>query len=309
VETGVRVDRLGPGSAARIRLDTSDGPRDADTVVVCTGAYQRPHRPLPADVFPQHLAVLDAADYRNPDQLPSGRVLLVGSGQTGVQLAEELHLAGRDPVLACGRAGWIPRRHGALDLVTWITRAGFYEGTLASLPSPLARLVANVQATGARGGHDLHYRVLQQLGVTLAGRLDRVDGHTAYLADDLAASVAFGDARYDDIRRLLLDTFGQEAALPEPEPFVASPPESVDLDDFGAVLFTAGYRPDYTAWVDFPVFDDLGFPVTADDLTTAVPGLYFCGVHFLRKRKSSLLFGVGEDAEIVVSSIVTAAAT
>ena len=309
VETGVRVDRLGPGSAARFRLETGDGAREADTVVVCTGPYQRPHRPLPADAFPQHLAVLDAADYRNPDQLSPGRVLVIGSGQTGVQLAEELHLAGRDPVLACGRAGWIPRRHRDLDLVTWIARAGFYEGTLASLPSPLARLVANVQATGARGGHDLHYRVLQGLGVTLAGRLDRIDGHTAYLANDLAASVAFGDARYDDVRRLLLDTFGEEAELPEPEPFVASPPESVDLDDFSTVLFTAGYRPDYAAWVDFPVFDDLGFPVTADDLTTAVPGLYFCGVHFLRKRKSSLLFGVGEDAEIVVSSIVTAPAT
>ena len=98
-----------------------------------------------------------------------------------------------------------------------------------------------------------------------------------------------------------------QLAQSEPEPFVAHPPESVDLDDFGAVVFTAGYRPDYASWVDFPVFDDLGFPVTADDLTTAVPGLYFCGVHFLRTRKSSLLFGVGDDADIVVASILAAA--
>jgi putative flavoprotein involved in K+ transport len=303
IERGIRVLRLGRGRPARFLLDTSEGPRDAQTVVVCTGAYQRPHRPLPAEAFPPSLEVLDAEDYRRPDQLPVGRVLVVGSGQTGVQITEELQLAGRDPVLACGRAGWIPRRTGGLDTVTWITRAGFYEGSASALPSPQARLVANVQATGARGGHDLHYRVLQDLGVTLAGRLDRIDGHSAYFADDLAASVEFGDARYDDIRRLVADKCPEAPVLPVPSPFVASPPASVDLRDFGSVLFTSGFRPDYRGWVDFPVFDDLGFPLVDADLTTTVPGLYFCGVHFLRKRKSSLLFGVGEDAEMVAASI------
>lgn len=303
IERGVRVQRLARGPQAPFRLETSDGPRDAETVVVCTGAYQRPHRPVVAQAFPSSLAVLDALDYRNPGQLPPGRVLVVGSGQTGVQLSEELHLAGREPVLACGRAGWVPRRTGDLDTVTWITRAGFYEGTVDSLPSPQARLVANVQATGARGGHDLHYRVLQDLGVTLAGHLDRVEGHTAYFADDLAACVEFGDARYDDIRRLIAEKCPEAPSLPVPPPFVANPPESVDLRDFGAVVFTSGYRPDYRSWVDFPVFDELGFPVVAADLTTTVTGLYFCGVHFLRKRKSSLLFGVGEDAEIVAAAI------
>jgi putative flavoprotein involved in K+ transport len=308
IETGVRVDRLAPDGAGGFVLATTDGPRHADAVVVCTGAYQRPHRPVVADAFPDRIVVLDAQDYHQPGQLAAGRVLVVGSGQTGVQLAEELHLAGRDPVLSCGRAPWLPRRWGNLDIVTWLTRAGFYDGSAASLPSPQARLVANLQTTGARGGHDLHYRVLRDLGIALAGHLDRVDGHTAYFADDLGASVAFGDARYDDVRRLLRDEFGDDAALPEPEPFVASPQESVDLDDFGTVLFTAGYRPDYVRWVDFPVFDDLGFPVVGEDLTTAVPGLYFCGVHFLRKRKSSLLFGVGEDAAMVASSVVSIAA-
>ena len=227
----------------------------------------------------------------------------VCSGQTGDQLTEELHLAGRDPVLACGRAGWIPRRTGDLDTVTWINRTGFYEQSVESLPGPQVRFVANVQATGARGGHDLHYRVLQDLGVTLAGRLERVDGHTAYFADDLAASVAFGDARYEDIRKLVADMHPDAPPMPQPPPFVAHPMRSVDLRDFGAVVFTSGFRPDHQRWVDFPVFDDLGNPVVAADLTTAVPGLYFCGVHFLRKRKSSLLFGIGEDAELVAASI------
>jgi putative flavoprotein involved in K+ transport len=278
-------------------------------VVVCTGAYQRPHRPAVAAAFPDGIAVLDALDYRSPGQLPEGRVLVVGSGQTGVQLAEELQLAGREPVLSCGRAPWLPRRWGDLDIVTWLSRTDFFDDAVTSLPSPHARLVANFQATGARGGHDLHYRVLQDLGVTLAGHLDRVDDRSAYFADDLAASVAFGDARYDDFRRRLRDNWGDDADLPAPEPFRSSAPGSVRLDAFGAVLFTSGYRPDYRTWVDLPVFDDLGFPVVAADLTTSVPGLYFCGVHFLRRRKSSLLFGVGEDAGIVAESVASAPAT
>jgi putative flavoprotein involved in K+ transport len=118
--------------------------------------------------------------------------------------------------------------------------------------------------------------------------------------------VAFGDARYDDIRRLLADRCPDAPRLPDPPPFAASPPTSVDLRDFGSVLFTSGYRPDYRTWVDFAVFDDLGFPVVAENLSTAVPGLFFCGVHFLRTRKSSLLFGAGEDGATVVSSIVSA---
>jgi putative flavoprotein involved in K+ transport len=166
-----------------------------------------------------------------------------------------------------------------------------------------------VQATGARGGHDLHYRVLHDLGVTLAGRVERVEGSRVVFADDLQASVAFGDARYDDIRRLVAEACPEAPPMPEPPPFAADPPASVDLHDFGTVLFTSGFRPDYLTWVDFPVFDPLGFPVVDDGLRTSVPGLFFCGVHFLRKRKSSLLFGVGEDAEIVAASVASAQAS
>jgi putative flavoprotein involved in K+ transport len=142
------------------------------------------------------------------------------------------------------------------------------------------------------------------MGVVLAGRVDGVSGGRVSFADDLADSVAFGDARLAAVRRLLRDKFGDRAPdLPEPEPFVADAPRHADLADLGAVVFTAGFRPDYSRWVHFPVLDDHGFPVTADDLSTAVPGLYFCGVHFLRNRRSSLLWGVGDDARIVAATI------
>jgi putative flavoprotein involved in K+ transport len=302
----VRVDGVWPGRGVGLRVATSEGQLDASAVVVCTGAYQQPHRPPAARGFPESIVVLDATQYRNPDQLPSGRVLVVGSGQTGVQLAEELHLAGKDPVLACGRAPWVPRRVGARDVASVLADAGFFDQPRYALPSPDARLVANFQATGARGGHDLHYRVLQAMGVELTGHLEAVEGGLVRFADDLSQSVAFGDARYHDIQRLVRDRLGTVAdQLPDPEPFHSTPVTELPVSSFGVVILTSGFRPDYRRWVNLPVFDDLGFPIVADDLTTAVPGLYFCGVHFLRTRRSSLLFGVGADAALVSVSIAS----
>jgi putative flavoprotein involved in K+ transport len=145
------------------------------------------------------------------------------------------------------------------------------------------------------------------MGVQLLGRLLGVEAQRAYFAADLADSVAFGDARYADVRKLLtkqLPTRGITAPeLPDPPPFHADPPLELDLRGFGVVIFASGFRPDYAHWVRFPAFDPIGFPLTHDGASTVVPGLFFCGVHFLRKRKSSVLFGVGEDAAIVAQSI------
>jgi putative flavoprotein involved in K+ transport len=234
--------------------------------------------------------------------VPDGQVLIIGSGQTGCQLAEELHLAGREVFLACGRAPWAPRRLDGLDIITWLTRTSFYDQKRAQLPSPSARLVANVQTSGAGGGHDLHYRTLQSLGVPLLGRLAGVDGNRASFADDLGASVAFGDARWADSCQLMkaqLPTRGYAVPqLPTPAPFTYDPIYELDLRAVGSVIVTSGFRPDYR-WIDFPIADEMGFPITKDGASTTVAGLYFCGVHFLRTRRSSLLFGVSEDAAIV----------
>ena len=214
---------------------------------------------------------------------------------------------GREVALACGRAPWAPRRFGGRDVVSWISETDYFDTPLGSLPSPAARLSANLQATGRGGGHDLHYRTLQAMGVQLLGRLLSVDGPRALFADDLAESVAFGDARYAAIRNLLRDQLPGKGLpvpeLPDPPPFRADPPCELDLGDFGVAIFTAGFRPDYTRWVRFPAFDELGFPLTHDGASTVVPGLFFCGVHFLRTRRSALLFGVGDDATLVARSV------
>jgi putative flavoprotein involved in K+ transport len=308
VREGVEVRAVEAMWDASFLLRTSAGEIRAPMLVIATGAYQRPHRPVGVGALSKQL-VIDAEGYLNPDSLPPGGVLVVGSGQTGCQIAEELHGAGRHVYLACGRAPWIPRRLEGRDTLSWLTDTTFFEAPLSSLPSPAARLGANPQATGRGGGHDLHYRTLQMMGVRLLGRLTALEGTRASFADDLAESVAFGDARYADIRKLLSDQLGARGIrapeMPDPPPFVSEGQTELKLDGVGTVIFTSGFRPDYTRWLHLPAFDEMGFPVTNDGASTAVPGVYFAGVHFLRKRKSSLLFGVGEDATLVAQSIVS----
>jgi putative flavoprotein involved in K+ transport len=305
VHEGVQVQRL-RRVEGHFALATSDGTREADVVVVCTGAYQRPHQPAALASLPPSVPVMSTTDYRQPGQVPAGKVLVIGSGQTGCQLTEELHLAGREVFLSCGRAPWAPRRLDGTDIITWLAKTTYFDQPLSALPSPAARLTANLQTTGARRGHDLHYRTMQTMGVPLLGHVSGIDGHRAVFADDLGESVAFGDARCANIRRLLTEQLSERGIripqLPIPAPFRYKPIRELDLRGFGTVINTTGFRADYQ-WIDAPVTDELGFPRTINGASTDLPGLYFCGVHFLRTRRSSLLFGVGDDAEVVARHI------
>jgi putative flavoprotein involved in K+ transport len=308
VREGIEVTALNSRPDGGFLLETSAGEIMAGTVVLSTGAYQRPHRPAAAAALPEDLNRIDVEDYRNPTELPSGPVLVVGSGQSGCQIAEELHRAGREVFLACGRASWAPRRLGDRDLAWWALETGFLDAPLSSLPSPAARLAANVQASGVDGGHDLHYRTLQKMGVTLLGHFLGAEGRHARFAPDLGESVAWGDERnaqlMDLVRKLVAERGLPPPEIPEPEPFKADAPEELNLTGFAAVVFAGGFRPDYESWVHCPgAFDELGFPIHEEAASTVAPGLYFVGVHFLRKRKSSLLNGVGEDAAIVARQI------
>jgi putative flavoprotein involved in K+ transport len=189
-------------------------------------------------------------------------------------------------------------------VLSWVLDSDFYETRLADLPSPSARFISNPQFTGHGGGRDLNYRTLQALGVELVGRFAGVEDGRVHFADDLHASVAFGDARYVELRDLLAANCAARSvpapAMPDPKPFEANPPESLDLARVGAVIFTTGFRPDYTSWVAAPnAFDENGFPIQVDGSSTILPGLHFMGVHFQRKRKSATLFGVAEDAAVL----------
>ncbi len=308
VRSGVDVVSVEPGGDRGFALRTSDGELRATTVVIATGTYGRPHRPPGADTLPPDVLQLDVEGYRNPDELPAGEVLVIGSGQTGCQLAEEFHEAGREVVLSCGRAPWLPRSFGGRDMVWWALEVGFLDHTVDDLPSPDARLWANVLGTGHGGGHDLNLRTLRAAGITLVGHFRGADGRQARFADDLAESVAWGDDRYRQFRELVRATAMERGLampdLPDPEPFDAAAPTQIDLSGFGAVVFAGGFRPDYARWIRVAdAFDELGFPIQTDGASGVAPGLFFVGTHFLRTRKSSLLSGVGDDAAIVASAI------
>lgn len=283
-------------------LTTADGRLRARTVVVATGGYQRPHLPPNADQLPQAVDQILGEQYTNPDALAPGAVLIVGSGQTGCQLAEELHEAGRRVFLSCGRAPWAPRRMHDRDLVWWLVETGWWRRTLDLLPSPAARLLSNPLATGHGGGHDLNLRLLHSMGVELLGRYRGAADGTLHFADDLGQLVDQGDA-ISGVLKKGIDTLCEQRGLASPwempPPMRVESRTKLDLagDGISTVIWTTGFRPDY-GWVHFPVFDDMGFPVQQDG-ATAVPGLYFMGVHFMRKAQSAVLYGAGEDAEAV----------
>lgn len=294
-------------------VQTTAGALSSRALVLATGAYQRPRRPAAAKTLPAGLPKIDVDAYRNEGALPPGRVLVVGSGQSGAQISEELREAGREVVLACGKAAWVPRRIGGHDIVWWLAQAGFFDQTIEALPTPDARLTANPLATGHGGGRDLNLRTLQAMGVTLTGHFMGTEGGLAHFAPDLQESAAWGDQRYRELMSLI-KRFAAEQGLDlppidEPGTFAAHAPEWLDVSDFGVVIFAGGFRPDYRSWLPWPdAFDELGFPFQRDGVSTVVPGLFFVGVHFLRKRKSSLFLGVGEDATIVarhVGALVT----
>lgn len=307
VREGVSAAAIAAGEGG-FGVRTSDGDLLARTIILANGAYQRPHRPAGAEALPPDLLQIDVDDYHNPFALPPGKVLVVGSGQSGCQIAEELVEAGREVVLSCGRAAWVPRRIGGRDIFRWLVDSGFMGAPVESLPAPAARLLAMPTATGHGGGHDLDLRVLRAKGVILAGRFAGASVDEVRFADDLAPSVAWGDARNRELMAMIR-LYAVEHGLGtddirEPEPFDATAPNRISLDGFGAVLFAGGFRPDYRSWLPWPdAFDELGFPIQQDGASTVVDGLYFVGVHFLRRRWSSLLYGVGEDAAIVAQAI------
>ena len=312
VREGVTVTSLEPEDGGGFLLRTSSGEIRARDVVLASGGYQKPHRPPAAVQLPASIHAIDAEDYANPTALPPGKVLIVGSGQTGCQLAEELFEAGRDVFLACGRAPWVPRRLDGRDTIAWLNETPFFDVRLSDLPSPQWRLLANPQMSGRRGGHDLNYRTLHAQGVQLLGRFIGVADGRAHFARDLAESVAFGDARWAEICELIRKTCAARSLrapdMAPPPPFIAKTLETIALSDFGSVIFTSGFRPEYPSWVRFPeAFDETGFPIQQDGSSTVIPGLHFSGVHFQRKRKSATLLGVGEDATVLAGTIAASA--
>jgi putative flavoprotein involved in K+ transport len=307
VREGVEVTGL-QSSDSGWTLKTSQGDIHTAAIIVATGAFQQAVKPPGWEDIPARLHRIDLGGYRNPGDLPSGKVLVIGSGQSGCQIAEDLAVEGRDVFLSCGRAPWLPRRAGDRDIFWWINESGFMETPLSALSDPRERLGANPQLTGRDGGHDLHFRTLHDMGVTLLGHFHGSDDQTARFAPDLKASVGFGDEAYHRLSQLLKSVADEHGAslddMTDPDPWNVDSPEAIDWEGFGCVVSASGFRPAYRSWIDIPhAFDDFGFPIQDDEGRGVVPGLHFVGVHFLRKRRSALFSGVGDDAAVVTNMV------
>ncbi|MEP7040314.1 MAG: NAD(P)/FAD-dependent oxidoreductase [Chloroflexota bacterium] len=309
VVLGTAVTRLGldPNRSGRFLVETSRGPVRAEEVVVATGAFQMPR--IPANALHPAVHQLHAHDYRNERQLPPGGVLLVGSGQTGVQLAEELHEAGRQVTISVGHCGRVPRRYRDRDFFWWLRslvldgpRVGAELSNVEDLPDPRAKFACNPHLSGHGGGHDTNLRLFAAEGIRLVGRFDRADAHRASFAGDLGSNLAFADAFFDEGLKKLFDQFTERAGLDLPPddrvPFELDVPEVTELDlqaeGISTVLWTTGYAPDY-GWLDLPVLNELGVPRHVRGVSE-VPGLTFLGLLWQRNQASANFVGVAADA-------------
>jgi len=306
---GVAVTHLA-ASARGYELATSAGECSARSVVLAVGGYHVPDVPRIAERLPPSIAQLHSAAYRSPAQLPPGDVLVVGTGQSGCQIAEDLHLAGRRVHLAVGGAPRTARRYRGKDVVEWLDAMGYYRLTVDQHPlGDRIRDRTNHYVTGRDGGRDIDLRKLAVEGMQLYGRLvDLQDGVTQF-ADDLARNLDQADAVAESIKDSI-DTYISAQGIDAPtesryQPVWAAsdPPRRLDLAAAGvtSVIWCTGFRADWR-WIDVPIFDGSGYPRNVRGVTAA-DGVYVLGLPWLHTWGSGRMSGVGEDAEFLAARI------
>lgn len=310
---GVGVTRLRRDGTVYV-AETSDGRIEARSVIVATGTFQLPHIPVVSEQLPDDILQLHSSLYRSPEALPDGAVLVVGSGQSGAQIAEELHEAGRRVVLAVSRAGRAPRRYRGRDTSAWMGEMGLLEQKVHDLDNPEERFSANMHVTGKRGGHTINLHRFSRDGMQLVGKVRGASNGNLRIADDLHDNLAGADQRAEGIRKAIdeyITASGIDAPEPDPsddhvgqEGFDLPLTKELDLAATGVstVIWATGYRQGFD-WIDLDVTDGRGNPIHERGVT-AFPGLYFLGLSWLHKAKSGLLSGVGEDAAYTVEHLM-----
>lgn len=309
---GVAVHHLRSDSPHGFVLDATDGIHYADQVVIATGGYQVPIIPRCAERFPDDIVQISSSLYRNPQSLPDGAVLVVGSGQSGCQIAEDLHLAGRKVHLCVGDAPRVSRRYRGKDVVEWLNLMGYYD--LSVHEHPLREGVrdkTNHYVTGRDGGRDIDLRQRAIEGMELYGRLLDVRGDRVIAADDLALCLDQADQVSESIKNSI-DAFISKKAIAAPEearyrPVWLPPRERSEFDHRAAgitsIVWCIGFRADYN-WIDLPVFNGRGQPSHVRGVSP-FPGAYFIGLPWLYTWGSGRFSGIAKDAEYLAEQIRT----
>jgi len=300
---GVNVSRLARDEAGRFVVSTSIGDYVADQVIVATGGYQVPSVPRMAERLPVTVNQMLSSDYKNPESIAAGDVLVVGSGQSGCQIAEDLHRAGRRVHLCVGGAPRTARRYRGKDVVAWLHEMGYYDKPIHEHPlKERVRSKANHYVTGRDGGRDIDLRKLALEGMQLYGRLKDIDGTLLKFAEDLKQNLDQADAVAESIKNTI-DKFIESAGIDVPtegryRPVWEPSRQVLELDYLAAsirtVIWSVGYRTDYS-WIEVPIFDGKGYPSHQRGVTT-VPGLYFLGLPWQYTWGSGRFSGVARDA-------------
>ncbi|ACR14580.1 FAD dependent oxidoreductase [Teredinibacter turnerae T7901] len=291
------------------QVDTPSQTYTADQVVVACGAYHTPFTLPCAAKMPATITHVHTRDYKNPDQLPPGDVLVVGTGQSGCQIAEDLHLAGRKVHLCVGQAPRVNRRYRGQDVVKWLDDMGYYHTTIDQHPEGKnAPKATNHYVTGRDGGRDLNLRIFAEQGMQLYGRLQDADQNGLSFHDDLHQNLDYAD----EVARRITDSiekYIQENGIVAPADdnlhSEYAPPVKTRLDfkaaNITSVVWATGFKTDYH-WLRLPAFDGSGTPMQKRGVSP-VQGLYFLGLNWMHTWGSGRFYHVGQDAEFLSKQI------
>jgi len=292
-------------------IETTEGTMTADQVVIATGGYDNPIVPPYADNLDASIVQMHSRDYRRPSQLPAGGTLIVGTGQSGVQIMDDFHLEGRSVHLAVGPAPRSPRKYRGRDATDWLYDAGTYAVTIDRHPDPIKALTqTNHYMSGRDGGKEIDLRKYALEGVSLYGSVAGAYGTSMAFLPDLEKNLDDADRSYLGIRKQI-DAWisSQDIDAPEEPAFekVWQPERettSVDLREAGitSIIWAIGFRPDYS-WLKVDCLDERGKPLFNRGVTD-VPGLYFIGLGWLNTWGSGRFLGIDEDSRYLTEQIV-----
>jgi len=288
-------------------IATSAGRCTADAVFLATSLYGEPFKPRCAERIPESVQQIHSAAYRSASALPPGAVVVVGSGQSGAQIAEDLHLAGRKVHLVTGNAPRCARFYRGRDVVDWLWDIGQYEITVADDGMGRKRHDTNHYLTGRDGGRDIDLRAFARQGMALYGRLDDVRAGRLLFAPNLGDNLDAADRVYNGINALI-DRHISDKGVAAPPPSVYAPvwrpeAEPLELDlagaQVGAIVWATGFSADWS-YARLPIFDGTGYPVHRRGVT-GVEGAYVVGLPWLWTWGSGRFLSVGRDADYLVA--------
>lgn len=321
VRTGVTVtsvERAGDHDGFIVKTQSKDQAEEtvaSRSVVIAAGIQRIPKVPALRSKLPADIVQLHTSEYRNPQSLPPGAVIVVGGGQSGCQIVEDLLSAGRTVCLCTSKVGRVPRRYRGRDLVEWWVDTKFWDVTYDSLPDKAMSRAAQPQISGlGRYGHTMSLQYLASRGAVILGRLLDVQSDTLVLGDDAAAHVHFADEFSQRVKNDI-DAYLERmnitappleddpADSPDPEAKCVSPLRQLNLREanVSTVIWATGFTGDFR-WIHLPVFDDQNKPIHNRGIS-AERGLYFVGFPWLNSRKSGILLGIAEDAQYIAEAI------